>query len=385
MIIAIDGYEANLASRVGIGRYAFEILKHIYKIEEKRRDRNEYRIYLPSVPLADLPKETSWWKYRVIHPRKFWTFIALPLALSSDMPKAHVVFSPTHYAPRFVSIPKVISIMDLSYLTYPKLFRPKDLFKLTQWTKYSAVSAKAICTISEFSRHDILHEYRVDPSKVVVTYPGISFSSVKNMDTKASNLSMNDFPKKFILSVGTIQPRKNYVRLIEAFSRLKGTHIDQYRDVSLVIVGKKGWLYDEILQSPKKYGVESSVRFLDFVDDRDLPVLYKKALCFVLPSLYEGFGLPVLEAMAYSCPVVVSNVSSLPEIAGGAGVYVEAENVQSIADAIHKTILEIKSLEGKKRIKAGLEQVKKFSWESAAKKTLEILEKVGKKGVKTHE
>ena len=154
--------------------------------------------------------------------------------------------------------------------------------------------------------------------------------------------------------------------------------------MSFVIVGKKGWLYDEILKSPKKFGVESSVRFLDFVDDHDLPALYKKALCFALPSLYEGFGLPVLEAMAYSCPVVISNVSSLPEIAGNAGVYVEAENVQSIADGIHKTILEIQSAEGKKRIKAGLEQVKKFSWENAAKKTLEILEKVGQKELSRH-
>ena len=381
MIIAIDGYEANFASRVGIGRYAFEILKHIYQIEEKRTDRNEYRIYIPSHKLADLPEETPWWKYRVISPRKFWTFIAFPLALSSDTPKAHVVFSPTHYAPRFVSIPKVISIMDLSYLRYPKLFRPKDLFKLTQWTKYSAVSAKAICTISGFSRHDILHEYRVDPSKVVVTYPGVGMElKVKSEKSKVSDTYI--FPPRYILSVGTLQPRKNYVRLIEAFSLLKSNHSTEYKDVELVIVGKKGWLYDEILKSPKKFGVESSVRFLDFVDDHDLPALYKKALCFALPSLYEGFGLPVLEAMAYSCPVVISNVSSLPEIAGNAGVYVEAENVQSIADGIHKTILEIQSAEGKKRIKAGLEQVKKFSWENAAKKTLEILEKVGQKGAK---
>ncbi|MBI5613805.1 glycosyltransferase family 4 protein [Candidatus Gottesmanbacteria bacterium] len=384
MIIAIDGYEANHLNRVGIGRYAFEILKHLYEIEEKRLERNEYRIYLPSVPLSDLPKETSWWKYRVIHPRKFWTFIAFPLALTSDMPRAHVVFSPTHYAPRFVTLPRVISIMDLSYLRYPELFRPRDLFKLTQWTKYSAVSAKAICTISEFSRHDILHEYRVDPAAVVVTYPGISFSSTKNMDTKSSDIDVIALPKKYILSVGTLQPRKNYVRLIDAFSRLKTSHVKEYSDVSLLIVGKKGWLYDEILHSPKKYGVESSVRFLDFVEDSDLPSLYKKALCFVLPSLYEGFGLPILEAMAYACPVVVSNVSSLPEIALGAGVYVEPENIQSIVDGIHKAIVEKQFDEGKKRIKTGLAQVKKFSWENAAKKTLEILEKVGQKG-KTHE
>lgn len=376
MIIAIDGYEANTVSRVGIGRYAFEILSHLYAIEKNKIKRHEYRIYLPSRPQKDLPEETSWWKYRIVPFSKFWTFIGLPLALYFDSPRAHVIFSPTHYAPRFTSIPKVISIMDLSYLKFPNLFRPKDLYQLIHWTQYSAKIARKILTISEFSRHDILEAYRVDPENVTVTYPGFSLEGRKNMTKKDLSL-----PKKFILSVGTLQPRKNFTKLIHAFSLLKSSYPSEYKGISLVIVGKKGWLYDEILQSPTVYGVEDSVRFLDFISDHDLPDLYKAAECFVLPSLYEGFGLPVLEAMSYACPVVVSRVSSLPEIAGEAGVYVNPEDEKSIADGIHKTFTEKKTKEGRKRVEIGLAQVKNFSWESAAQKTLEVIESACRKGV----
>ena len=137
--------------------------------------------------------------------------------------------------------------------------------------------------------------------------------------------------KNYILSVGTLQPRKNYSKLIEAFSLFLKANKQKFSDLQLLIIGKKGWLYEEILAAPRKFGVAERVKFLDFVKDEDLPGYYAHALCFALPSLYEGFGLPVLEAMAYQCPVVVSNVSSLPEIAGKAAVYVDPESAESIA------------------------------------------------------
>src|SRR3990167_11051261 len=153
----------------------------------------------------------------------------------------------------------------------------------------------------------------------------------------------------FFFFGGTLQPRKNLLRLIEAFSRIcqpelvsgsqsKRDSDLRQNDTELVIVVKKGWLYEEILEAPKKFGVEDKVKFLDYVSDEDLPLLYKNALCFVLPSLYEGFGLPVLEAMQYGCPVITSNVSSLPEAGGDAAVYVDPESVDDIASKIKKVI-----------------------------------------------
>ena len=145
----------------------------------------------------------------------------------------------------------------------------------------------------------------------------------------------------------------------------------------LIIVGKKGWLYDQILSAPKMYGVEDRVKFLSFVPDTDLPSLYAKAECFCLPSLYEGFGLPVLEAMAVGCPVVVSNSSSLPEIAGKAGIYVDPQDVDSIAKGIDTAIKEKNTPKGKERIQQGYGQTKKFTWEKAAQETLRVLKEVG--------
>lgn len=342
MKIAIDGYEANVENRVGIGRYAFEILTALYPIAHK----HTVTVFLPSKPRSDMPP----FRYNVVGPKKFWTFVGLPLALHKE--SFDVVFSPTHYIPRFTNIPRVMAIMDMSFLAYPEMFRPKDRYQLTKWTKYAALHATKIFTISEFSKNAIIKAYRVPADRVVVTYPGVTMESSKKQSTY----------KNYILSVGTLQPRKNYVRLIEAFSQLDSS-------LTLVIVGKKGWLYEDILAAPEKFGVKERIKFLEFVPDDDLPALYAKARCFALPSLYEGFGLPVLEAMAQGCPVVVSNISSLPEIAGDVGIYVDPMNVESIADGIKKGMASRNS-------DALRAQAKKFSWEKAAKQTLEVLESV---------
>ena len=379
MIISIDGYEANVEHRVGIGRYAYEILTRMYAIRKEDLFYSHifFRVYLPQAPRSDMPRETSWWTYHIVKPKKLWTFIGFPFALIRDKPKADVVFSPTHYIPRFVSASRVMSIMDCSYLSYPELFKAKDLHQLVHWTRYAASHAKLIFTISEFSRNAIIKAYRVNPRRVVVTYPGLV-----TLNFKKQHMQLVDkkYPiaKHYILSVGTIQPRKNYERLIEAFALFLKKNKQKFGVIDLVIVGKKGWLYNEILHAPKRYGVEKQVKFLDFVPDSDLPTLYKNALCFALPSLYEGFGLPVLEAMAQGCPVVVSNSSSLPEIAGKAGVYVDPKNVESIASGLLTAVRQRNLIQGRIRVKKGLDQVSKFSWDKAAKETLDLLERVGK-------
>lgn len=361
MKIGIDGYEANVGQRVGIGRYAYEILSHLYPIAKD----HSVTVFLPSPPRPDMPPERENWNYVVTGSQFLWTFIGLPRAIKKH--PVDVFFSPTHYIPRFTDIPKVMSIMDISYLKYPELFKPKDLYQLKIWTRYSVGHAAKILTISEASKNDIIKAYGVPTGKVIVTYPGF--------DMKADKGSKTD--KNYILSVGTIQPRKNYTRLIEAFSIFLKDNKQKFSDLKLIIIGKKGWLYEEILAAPKKYGVENKVKFLDFVSDSELPSYYKNALCFALPSLYEGFGLPVLEAMAYKCPVVVSNVSSLPEIAGAAGIYVDPNSAESIAKGLLTAVRQRNLIQGRARIAKGVAQTKKFTWEKAARETLAILTQVG--------
>jgi len=370
MILAIDGYEANAGTRVGVGRYAFEILKHIALRQQKDHVFDEVRVYVPGQVSAHMPAPFSGFTYRTIPMKPLWTFVGLPISLFFDNPRADVVFSPTHYVPRFTPIPRVMAVMDVSYLSYPELFRPEDLHKLTNWTSYSVRHAGKIVTISEFSKRAIIEAYHVPPERVVVAYPALPEGVMR---TSMSRKNDQTLPKRYILSVGTLQPRKNFARLIEAIRLISD------KTVHLVIVGKKGWLYEEILKAPETYGVSDRVHFLDFVSDEELATIYQKAECFVLPSLYEGFGLPALEAMAHGVPVVVSRVSSLPEIAGEAGIYVDPSRTESIAEGITTALTE-SDKDRTRRVKLGMARAKEFTWEKAADQVMDVLVAVGKKG-----
>ncbi len=363
MLIGIDGYEANVGIRVGIGEFAFEITKELYRLRSKDR---QFKIFLKGKPLEDMPKEDEYWKYRIVYPKKFWTRIGLPFALLTERRKPDVLFTPTHYAPKFSTIPQVISVMDLSFIFFPELFNKKDLYKLVNWTKSSVNKSKRVITISESSKNDIIEEYKIPGKNVAVIYPGLKPA----LGNKSMNIKEKYGLKDYILFVGTLQPRKNIKSLTEAFSKIS----NNYSDLSLVVAGKKGWLYEEILEAPKVYGVEDKVKFLDFVPDEDLPSLYSNAKFMVLPSLYEGFGLPVLEAMKYDCPVITSNVSSLPEAGGDAALYVDPNSVDDIAEKMKK-LMDDEGLRTE-MISKGREQIKKFSWEKAAKETLKVLEGV---------
>lgn len=370
MLIGIDANEANVVTRVGISEYAYQILTKLYEFRSENKNDYSYTIYLKSNPLDHLPKSTSWWKYKVVKPAKLWTQIGLPIHLVTTTKKPDVFLTLTHYGPRFSRIPTIVSVMDLSYLHFPETFRKNDLYQLTKWTEYSVKKAKKVITISNSSKNDIIKYYKVKEDKVKVVYLGLKNLSMNEPSEK--ELSEFGVNKKFILFVGTLQPRKNITRLIEAFSKLSDNLKDEHQ---LVVIGKKGWLYEDILSSPEKFHVSDKVLFLDYVSDDDLPNFYKKAELFVLPSLYEGFGLPVLEAMRYGCPVVTSNVSSLPEAGGDAALYFKPEDVDDIKNTIEKVLTD-KSLK-EKMIEKGRDHYKKFTWEKAAKEVLGAIEEVG--------
>lgn len=375
MLIGIDGNEANVSKRVGISEFAYQLLVRFAQNTDSELTK---QIYLKSEPLKSLPLQSENWKYRVFGPGKFWTQWRLPLDLYLHRPRPDVFFSPTHYAPRFSPVPTVVSVMDLSYLRFPELFNKSDLYQLKSWTAYSVKKAAKVLTISNSSKDDIIKEYKVSPDKVVTVYPGIK----QGVTLEPKIYGMNQLQAKYkvsenyILFVGTLQPRKNITRLIEAFSKIK-KHDTGIKDVDLVVIGKKGWLYEEILDAPKKYGVEDEVKFLEGVTDEELEVFYKHAQCYVLPSLYEGFGLPVLEAMKHGCPVITSNVSSMPEAGGDAALYVDPEDVDDIAQKIVKLVRD-KALQNE-MVEKGKKQVTKFSWDKAARETLDVLQDVAKK------
>lgn len=374
MIIGIDGNEANVEKRVGISEYVFELLRQFGKYKSENL---KFKIYLKNNPLVHMPSANKNWEYKIFGPKKMWTQFGLPLKLFLEKEKPDIFFTPTHYAPRFSPISTVISIMDLAYLKYPEMFTKKDLYQLKNWTSYSVKNAKLVFTISQSSKNDIIRFYNIDSQKIKVIYPGIKSESeiMKNKLSFKEVSEKYNISKNFILFVGTLQPRKNITKLIEALSLLLnkdgGIHLNN-KNLQLIIVGKKGWQYEEILSAPEKFGVTENVKFLDFVSNDELDILYKNALVFCLPSLYEGFGLPVLEAMQKGCPVITSNVSSLPEAGGSAALYFDPNNTNDIANKLEVVILN-KKLRNE-MIRQGYEHIKKFSWDKSAKETLKALE-----------
>lgn len=367
MYIGLDGNEANVKNRVGSGVYAYEILKEFSKVKN-----HNFTIYLKEKPQNDLPGETSNFKYITFGPKKLWTRIALPAKLAFG-PKLDVFFSMGHYGPFFSKVPYAVTIFDLSYLHFPELFNKNDLFQLTNWSKHSILKSKHIFAISQSTKSDIIKNYQIDPSKITLTYMG--YDPIFKPQPKAKILVAKTKYKiagDYIVFVGTLQPRKNIERLIEAFSQLTRNQKQETRNLSLVIVGKKGWLYDSIFQKVKDLNLISNVIFTEYVNQEDLPPLISGAKLYILHSLYEGFGIPVIEAQACGVPVVVSNTSSLPEVVGESGILVDPKDIKSIANGIKKVISNEKLAADLS--KKGLENVKRFSWQKCAEETLKILE-----------
>ncbi|MCM8830086.1 MAG: glycosyltransferase family 4 protein, partial [Candidatus Omnitrophica bacterium] len=278
-----------------------------------------------------------------------------------------------YHLPLISHCPGIITLHDVSFLRYPEFF-PKDIYwRLRISLLYSVRKAKKIITVSEFSKKEIINFYQIENDKVDVVYNGVSenFRPV-SIEKNEKVLKKYGITKPYILSVSNLQPRKNLCRLIKAFVFLvKNNERFPYK---LVIVGKKLWLYNEIFDEIRNSNFIERIVLTDYVPEQDLVYLYNCAEVFVYPSLYEGFGLPVLEAMACGCPVITSNISSLPEIAGNACILIDPYDIDAIAKAIHIVLTDI---DLRARLKtAGLKQSQKFSWRRTAEETIKVYDKV---------
>lgn len=373
--IWIDGYEANVSQRLGSGQVAFHLLKYIESIDKT----NDYTILLPTPPLSDLPKERLGWRYKILKPKPLWTRIALPLALFSTKDKPDVFFSPTHYGPLFVpsGIKKVLSIFDLAFVHFPQMFKKSDLYKLVNWTKSSVEKTDHIVTISQFSKKDIVNTYKYPKDKITVCYPGYMnevYRPIKDKEKINKVLEKYGIDGEYIVFLGTVQPRKNLILLMDAVARIPKLKLVVIGKINTQGGGQGAWLAEETLAKPKSLGIEDRVIFTGFMPDEDTPFVFAGTEAFVLPSLYEGFGIPVVDAMACGIPVIVSNVSSLPEVVGDAGLLVDPKSVTQIEQAI-RLISTDKKLRDRLSKKALL-QSKNFSWKKMAKDVIKVLENV---------
>lgn len=357
MIIGIDGNEANVTDRVGVSTYTFEMLQYFQKIATGTQ---RFIVYLKKTPLLDLPKETPHFSYRVVKPDFIWSQMSLPVDLFINK-KPDVFFSPAHYAPRVSPVPTVVTIHDLAYKFFPNEFLSSDIYKLNKWTEYSVKKAAKVICVSEHTKKDLLKLYPEVTDKTTVVLNGFHYAKkIPNTEYDIRDT------KPYILFVGTIQPRKNITTLIEAFEKF----VESHPNFELKIVGKKGWLYTEILERIESSSASKQIKYLGFVKNEQLEDLYGNTYATVLPSLYEGFGLPVLEAMAHGSPVIASESSSLPEVGGDAILYCNPDDSNTIADALER----LQDAKLRKSLQmAAKAQLKKFSWDKCAEETLSVI------------
>lgn len=374
MIIGIDGNEANIENRVGVNQYNLELLLALKKLQDKGKCKHEIIVYLKNPPLPELPKETSDFKYKVLPGRGPWIITRLMPDLFFGKPKPDIFFSPSHYVPPFSPIPRVCSIMDLGYLEFSGQFKKFDFWQLKLWSAYSICVSKAVIAISNSTNKDIVRHYPFATKKTFTTllaYDKNKFNST--IDPKDVRRVRHKYTivKDYVLYLSTLKPSKNVEGLLAAWKAIK----KGFPAFCLVIAGKKGWLFENIFAKVKEFGLTKDVIFTDFVPETDKPALIAGATGFVLPSFWEGFGLDPLNAMACGVPVIVSNVGSLTEVVGEAGILVDPYRVDSIAQGIKK-VLSADKKQYNTLVTKGLKQAQKFSWEKNASETLKILEKV---------
>ncbi len=371
MIVGIDGNEANSGKKVGVHQMAFEILWGLYKLEDTKKRANKYIIYLKNPPSDDLPRENSYWNYKIISGQRLWMLTKL----MPDLIRKHepdVFLSLSHYLPLFAPMPMLCCITDLGYLKFTAQFKKYDYWQLKVWTAISVIVSKYIISISNSTTEDIVRHYPFAKNKVKTVHLGPDDKIYnKNLSKEYISKTLKNYriSKNYIVFLSTLKPSKNIEGLIEAFSTVRKHH-----SVQLVIGGKKGWMYNSIFKKVKEMSLENDVIFTDWLPDKERAAVMAGAKIFVLPSFWEGFGIDVLNAFSCGIPVIVSNVASLPEVAGKGGLYADPNKTAEIADRI-ENVLNMSSSEYNNLVHKGTLQLQKFSWDKTAKGVLNMLEK----------
>lgn len=270
----------------------------------------------------------------------------------------------TFVSPLVLNRPSVVTVYDLSFMRYPEVLSTARRLYLRLFTALSCRRAARVIGISESTARDVRDLLNIPQAKIDVALGGYDTATYTPLspNTVGDFKRKNGLPDRFWLFVGTLEPRKNLVTLLDAYARLKTRP-------PLVIAGGKGWLYEEIFERVARYNLAGEVHFPGFLPAEDLPLWYNSAEVFVYPSVFEGFGLPVLEAMACGTPVIVSDASSLPEVAGNAGLCIPPHDVDAWADALHRAYIDAAWRES--ATARGLAEAKRFTWRHTAESTIQ--------------
>jgi glycosyltransferase involved in cell wall biosynthesis len=367
MRIAID-YTAAVAQNAGIGRYTRGLVAALAEADHG----NAYTLFCA----GQSPREAVWPQNFSVRttpvPARLltigWHRLGLPTAAERLVGDCDIFHAPDYTLPPLRAAHGVVTVHDLSFLRVPECAEPSLRSFLERAVPPAVERASHVLADSESTRRDLIELLGVKAEKISVVPPGIeaTFRPVRDPARLAAVRAKYQLPEWFLLSVGTLEPRKNFPRLISAYAQMRRqTGLPH----ALVIAGKPGWLYQEIYDRVAAEGLGDSVRFTGFVPDPELAALYTLADLFVFPTLYEGFGLPPVEAMACGAPVIASNNSSIPEAVGSAALLVDAQDVEALADAMAR-VLGNANLRAR-LIDMGRAQAARLSWSHSAQRLLD--------------
>lgn len=401
MIIGIDASRANEKQKTGTEWYSYHLIQEMKKIAPPNMEfvlysKEPLRDGLENLPLNFKSKILKW------PPKFLWTQIRLSWEMLWHKP--NILFISAHTIPFIHPSKTITTLHDIGFEKFPELYShnligyKKSFLKKLIWllvkiltlgkysnteldyhrfsAKFALKHAKKIITVSQFTKDEIVNTYHTDPKKISVIYSGLDHNQYKPMEKNDEKINyVTDkfhLKKPFFLAVGRLEEKKNTAGIVEAFGIFKNK-IGK-NNYQLVLAGKPGYNFYKIEENIKRYNLEKDVVITGFVPDEDLPFLMKKAYLFMMPSFYEGFGLPIIEAMACGVPAITSNLASMKEVAGDNALLVDPRNIEMIFQAINRLTDDIQLRTA--LIKKGLARAKKFSWLNCAQETLKLIDSI---------
>lgn len=368
MLIGIDASRAFLKKRTGIEEYAYQTIKHLravipesetvvlYVRKKWKRENWKLEIYAQEIDF-ELPPH---WQVRALWAPRFWTQIRLSWEMLFRGPD--VLFVPAHTVPIIHPRNTIVTVHGLEYEFCPDAYSWWDRLYMRCSIRFSVRAARTVICVSENTKRDVMRLYRVPAEKIKIIYEGYDSNfkfHISNFQSYPNVKNQNEKP--YLLFIGRLEERKNIVRIIEAFEILKEKYEVPH---SLVLAGKCGYGYANIKFQISHSKYKESIFELGYISEDEKWSLLKKADAFLFPTLYEGFGIPVLEAQSVGVPVITSHTSSLPEIGGEGAVYVDPMRSESIADGAWRVLSDARFKDG--IIQAGRDNVQRFSWEGCA-------------------
>ena len=364
MHIAIDAHSVG-AQLGGNESYATNLIEALAEIDQT----NLYTLFVTK-PVAVERFKNRWPNFQVKQTLPHTPLVRIPLTLSIELRRHPVDLLHVQYtAPPFAPCPVVATIHDLAFEHLPETFNRRSWMQLRLTVRRTARRAAHIITVSDYSRRDISRTYGIDPERITVTPEAAppNFAPITNETELRRIRETYGIQRDYILSLCSIQPRKNLVRLIDAYSCLRRVS-PEVKLPQLVLAGKRGWLENETFRAAEREALGRDILFTGYVPEHDLVGLYSGAICFVYPSYFEGFGLPVVEAMQCGVPVIAGNQTSLPEIVGAACLLFDPYDTAELVKALTR-VLDDSAYRAELRTK-GLERAKDFNWKTTAQLTL---------------